>query len=125
MNLVKKFFKFTIPSIVSMWIFSLYSMVDGIFVSWGVGEHALTAVNLSLPFVSLIFTLGILLATGTSTILSIALGQGDVEKARNYFNQNLFVVIVTTVILSVIVLLNLDWVAHFLGSAPENHHLVK
>lgn len=125
MNLVKKFFKFTIPSIVSMWIFSLYSMVDGIFVSWGVGERALTAVNLSLPFVSLIFTLGILLATGTSTILSIALGQGDVEKARNYFNQNLFVVIVTTVILSVIVLLNLDWVAHFLGSAPENHHLVK
>ena len=125
MNLVKKFFKFTIPSIVSMWIFSLYSMVDGIFVSWGVGEHALTAVNLSLPFVSLIFTLGILLATGTSTIRSIALGQGDVEKARNYFNQNLFVVIVTTVILSVIVLLNLDWVAHFLGSAPENHHLVK
>ena len=125
MNLVMKFFKFTIPSIVSMWIFSLYSMVDGIFVSWGVGEHALTAVNLSLPFVSLIFTLGILLATGTSTILSIALGQGDVEKARNYFNQNLFVVIVTTVILSVIVLLNLDWVAHFLGSAPENHHLVK
>ena len=125
MNLVKKFFKFTIPSIVSMWIFSLYSMVDGIFVSWGVGEHALTAVNLSLPFVSLIFTLGILLATGTSTILSIALGQGDVEKARNYFNQNLFVVIVTTVILSVIVLLNLDWVEHFLGSAQENDQLEK
>ena len=125
MNLFKKFLKFTIPSIVSMWIFSLYSMVDGMFVAWGVGEHALTAVNLSLPFVSLIFTLGILLATGTSTVLSIALGQGDVEKARNYFNQNLFVVIVTTLVLSVVVLLNLDWVAHFLGSAPENHHLVK
>ena len=125
MNLFKKFLKFTIPSIVSMWIFSLYSMVDGMFVAWGVGEHALTAVNLSLPFVSLIFTLGILLATGTSTVLSIALGQGDVEKARNYFNQNLFVVIVTTLVLSVVVLLNLDAVARFLGSAPENHHLVK
>ena len=125
MNLAKKFFKFTIPSIVSMWIFSLYSMVDGMFVAWGEGEHALTAVNLSLPFVSLIFTLGILLATGTSTVLSIALGQGDVEKARNYFNQNLFVVIVTTLVLSVVVLLNLDAVARFLGSAPENHHLVK
>ena len=71
MSLVKKFFKFTIPSVVSMWIFSLYSMVDGIFVSWGVGEHALTAVNLSLPFVSLIFTLGILLATGTSSAAAI------------------------------------------------------
>ena len=125
MNLAKKFFKFTIPSIVSMWIFSLYSMVDGMFVAWGVGEHALTAVNLSLPFVSLIFTLGILLATGTSTVLSIALGKGDVEKARNYFNQNLVVVIVITALLSAVVLFNLDWVADFLGSSPENHHLVK
>ena len=60
LNLVRRFFKFTVPSIVSMWIFSLYSLVDGMFVAWGVGEHALTAVNLSLPFVSLVFTLGIL-----------------------------------------------------------------
>jgi len=58
-NLVSKFFKFTIPSIVSMWIFSLYTMVDGIFVAHGVGSHALGAVNLSMPFVSLIFTIGI------------------------------------------------------------------
>ena len=125
MNLAKKFFKFTIPSIVSMWIFSLYSMVDGMFVAWGVGEHALTAVNLSLPFVSFIFTVGILLATGTSTVLSIALGQGDVEKARNYFNQNLVVVIAVTLVISAAVLLNLDWVAHFLGSTPDTHLLVK
>ena len=125
MNLVKKFFKFTIPSIVSMWIFSLYSMVDGMFVAWGVGEHALTAVNLSLPFVSFIFTVGILLATGTSTVLSIALGQGDVEKARNYFNQNLVVVIAVTLVISAAVLLNLDRVAHFLGSTPDTHLLVK
>ena len=125
MNLAKKFFKFTIPSIVYMWIFSLYSMVDGMFVAWGVGEHALTAVNLSLPFVSFIFTVGILLATGTSTVLSIALGQGDVEKARNYFNQNLVVVIAVTLAISAVVLLNLDWVAHFLGSTPDTHLLVK
>lgn len=32
LNLVRRFFKFTVPSIVSMWIFSLYSLVDGMFV---------------------------------------------------------------------------------------------
>ena len=89
LNLVRRFFKFTVPSIVSMWIFSLYSLVDGMFVAWGVGEHALTAVNLSLPFVSLVFTLGILLATGTSTVLSIALGQKDVERAVSYTHLTL------------------------------------
>ena len=50
MKLVHRFFKFAVPSIVSMWIFSLYTMVDGMFVAWGVGEHALAAVNLSMPF---------------------------------------------------------------------------
>lgn len=39
--LLKKFFKFVIPSIVSMWIFALYTMVDGMFVAWGVGELSL------------------------------------------------------------------------------------
>ena len=72
MNLVSKFFKFTIPSIVSMWIFSLYTMVDGIFIALGVGSHALGAVNLSMPFVSLIFTIGILLATGTKELPAFA-----------------------------------------------------
>ena len=75
MDLIKRFFKFVVPSIVSMWIFSLYTMVDGIFVSRGVGEIALRAVNLSMPFTSFIFMVSILLATGTSTVLSLALGQ--------------------------------------------------
>ena len=125
MNLVAKFFKFTVPSIVSMWIFSLYTMVDGIFVAHGVGSHALGAVNLSMPFVSLIFTIGILLATGTSTVLSLSLGQGDEEKARNYFNQNLAVVIVLSLVLTAVVLLNLERVALFLGATGDLLPLVK
>ena len=47
------------------------------------------------------------------------------ERARNYFNQNLFVVIAATLLLAVLVLFNLDWVADFLGATGENHHLVK
>ena len=108
-----------------MWIFSLYTIVDGIFVAHGVGSHALGAVNLSMPFVSLIFTIGILLATGTSTVLSLALGQGDEEKARNYFNQNLAVVIVLSLALTAVVLLNLERVAVFLGATGDLLPLVK
>ena len=125
MKLVSKFLKFTIPSIVSMWIFSLYTIVDGIFVAHGVGSHALGAVNLSMPFVSLIFTISILLATGTSTVLSLALGRGDEEEARNYFNQNLAVVIILSLALTAGVLLNLDGVARFLGAEGDLLPLVK
>ena len=125
MKLVHRFFKFAVPSIVSMWIFSLYTMVDGMFVAWGVGEHALAAVNLSMPFTSLVFTLGILLATGTSTVLSIALGQGDLERARKYFNQNLWVTGGASVLLGIAVLLNLERVALFLGATPATLNYVK
>lgn len=125
MSLGKRFFKFVIPSIVSMWVFSMYTMVDGIFVSWGVGEHALSAVNLSMPYTSVVFTLGILFATGTSTVISIALGQKDLEKARGFFSQNLVVVIIVSLVMSVVTLLNLERVALFLGATPSTLQYVK
>lgn len=124
-DLVKRFFRFVIPSIVSMWIFSLYTIVDGIFVARGVGDHALAAVNLSMPYTSLVFTLGILLATGTSTVISISLGQRDLERARNYFNQNLCVTAALSVALGAATLLFLEPVALFLGATGPTLLYVK
>lgn len=125
MDLLKRFFRFVIPSIVSMWIFSLYTMVDGIFVARGVGDHALAAVNLSMPFTSMVFTLGILLAAGTSTVISISLGQGDLERARNYFNQNLAVTVGASLTVTVLTLLFLEPVARLLGATEATLLYVK
>lgn len=108
-----------------MWIFSLYTMVDGIFVSWGVNEHALAAVNLSMPFVNFIFAVGIIFATGTSTVISIALGEKDRKKACRYFNQNLLVVGIVCIMISVFTMLNLDKVCIFLGGGEETLQYVK
>ena len=49
-SLKSDFLRFIIPSIIAQWVFSLYTMVDGIFVARGVSEVALTAVNISMPF---------------------------------------------------------------------------
>ena len=51
-----------IPSLSAMIIFSLYSMVDGFFVSKFVGVDALSAVNLSMPFINIVFALVIICA---------------------------------------------------------------
>lgn len=125
MELRKKFLKFALPSIASMWAFSLYTMVDGVFVARGVGETAMSAVNLSAPFTSLVFMVGILLATGTSTVISVALGRGEIEEARNCFNQNLAVTVCVSLILAAAVLLNLERVALFLGATPDTLDYVK
>ena len=44
-----KLLHFTLPSIVMMVITSIYSVVDGLFVSNLVGELALSAVNIMFP----------------------------------------------------------------------------
>ena len=74
--LILTFLRFVIPSIISMWIFAFYTIVDGFFVARGVGPVALAAVNLSIPFNNFVFAAGLLFATGTSTVISFALGRG-------------------------------------------------
>ena len=123
--LLKKFFKFGLPSIVSLWIFALYTMVDGMFVAWGVGESALASVNLSMPYVILIFTIGLLMATGTSTLISISLGKKEEEKASQLFSMNLVVLTVLSVAVTVISLIFLEPIALFLGASPDNLPHVK
>ena len=56
-SLKSSFIRYIIPSILAQWVYSLYSMVDGMFVAKGVNEIALTAVNLSYPFVAFLFAI--------------------------------------------------------------------
>ena len=60
MNHKKQFLKFVVPSIVSMLVFNLYTMIDGIYVARFVGEKALSAVNIAMPYINFIFTFSIL-----------------------------------------------------------------
>jgi len=108
-----------------MWIYSLYTIVDGIFVSNGVGEDALAAVNLVQPYVNVMFAIGIFFATGTSTVISLELGKGDRNRACRFFNQNLVVVAVFCLTFSALTLLFTDPLARFLGGSEATLDYVK
>ena len=43
-------------------VFSLYSIVDGLMVAKGVGEYAMAAVNLAVPFTNVLFSIGVIFA---------------------------------------------------------------
>lgn len=124
-GLVRQFFHFTIPSILSMLAFSLYTMVDGIFVAQGVGEKALAAVNLSSPYNAAMFASGLLIAVGMSTVISIRLGKGDEKSASQLFTQNLVVSSVVALLISVLTLTHLEKLAYFLGATPDTLTYVK
>lgn len=118
-SLTRQFFRFTIPTILSMVAFSLYTLVDGIFVAKGVGETALAAVNLSSPYNSVMFAVGLLLAVGMSTTIAIRLGNGKHQEASSLFTLNLVVAVAVSLVISVLTLLNLRSVAQFLGAKGD------
>ena len=124
-GLIRRFLKFIVPSILSMWIFAFYTIVDGFFVAKGVGAEALAAVNLSMPFNNFVFAVGLLFATGASTMISFALGGGDLEEAREIFSRNLAVVVILGLLITVLVLFNLETVALFLGATEMTLEYVK
>lgn len=119
LSLKKKFWSFVWPSVVAQWIFALYTMVDGMFVARGVSEVALSAVNIASPFVNFLFSVSILFAVGTSTVVAIFLGQGRHREANQANTQNLVVTVIISFLIIAVVWLWLDPIVRFLG-ATEN-----
>ena len=118
-SLKSDFLRFIIPSIIAQWVFSLYTMVDGIFVARGVSEVALTAVNISMPFTTGLFSVSILFAVGNSTIVAIFLGQGEKQKANEVFTQNVVLLCILSVLITILVMIFLDPFARFLGATDH------
>ena len=124
-NLFKQFLRYLGPSVVAMWVFSLYTIVDGIFVSKGVGELALASVNISMPYINFIFAISVLFSTGASTIIAMYLGKKDLENANKAFSLNLFTIISLAIIITVISLVGLGYIAKILGATPDTIGYVK
>ncbi|MGM9986082.1 MAG: MATE family efflux transporter [Bacillaceae bacterium] len=114
--LLKQFLNYAIPSVLAMLVFSVYTMVDGIFVAKGVGETALAAVNIAMPFINSLFALSLWFAVGASTLIAIAMGKGETKKANELFTMNTVILIIISIIITVLALTNLDSLAYFLGA---------
>ena len=112
----QQFYKFVIPSIGAMVVTGLYFVVDGIFVGRGVGADGLAAVNLALPFVSLLTAVTMMITMGGATLTSICFGKGEKEKANNHFNFSMLLIVFFALFLSVSSLLFSDQIASALGA---------
>ena len=59
-SLKHDFIRFVSTTMASQVVFSLYSMVDGLMVSVGVNEYAMSAVNLAIPFTNALFSIAVI-----------------------------------------------------------------
>jgi len=113
---LKIFLNYAIPSIIAMWVFSMYTMVDGLFVANYVGHEALAAINIAMPTINFIFAISLLFSTGTSTIIAMSLGKKEVEAANKIFSINSFILVIMSFIITVLAIFNLESLSKFLGA---------
>lgn len=114
----KTFARYVLPSVSAMVLFSMYTVVDAIFVSWGAGSDALTAVNIAMPFINSLSGFSILISMGTATLVAFARGRGDMEEADGLFSQTVAVIILVSVFITGLSAVFAEPIAGFLGAGP-------
>lgn len=124
-SIKSRFIQYVLPSVAAMWVYTIYTMADGIFVARGVGEQALAAVNLCMPMINGAFSMGILFAVGASTKASIHKGRGDTQESNRVFTLGAMTVASIGLLATLFVLLLLPQLARLLGADAHTLPYVK
>ena len=112
----KKLLRFTLPSIIMMIFTSIYSVVDGFFVSNFVGKTPFAAVNFIMPFLMILGAFGFMFGTGGSALISKTMGEGDQERAKQFFSLFIYVSAGCGVVIAAAGIIFIRPVAAFLGA---------
>lgn len=114
-----KLIKFTLPCIGMMIFTSIYGVVDGFFVSNYAGKTPFAAVNLIMPFLMILSTVGFMFGTGGSALVAKTFGEGDKEKANRYFSLFVYVAFALGIVFSVLGIIFIRPIAALLGAEGE------
>ena len=115
--------KFAFPNIVMMLVLSLYTVVDGTFVSRYAGTTALSSINMFYPAIGFMLGLGIMVSSGGSAVIAAKMGEGDNDGARQSFT----LLVITEAVMGLLVLILgtvfTDEIIHFLGASKAQFQM--
>lgn len=111
--------RYTLPTVVMMIATSIYSVVDGIFVSNFVGKTPFAAVNIIWPIFMVIGSVGFMMGAGGSALVAKILGEGDTQRANRTFSLIVYTTLATGITLSLITFILLRPISVALGAEEE------
>lgn len=121
----RKYNEYLFPAILSALSVLLSSFVDGIIVSWLIGEDAFSAVNLSEPVILFMQAIFFLLGVGGCICISIARGQRDERKANVLYTISFFGSIAVSLVVTVVGALCVNPITSLLCNEPKLFDAVK
>lgn len=121
----KLFGKYVLTSIAGMLMVSMYILFDTIFVGQRFGEIGLAALNICIPIYNILFGVGILIGTGSATLISVYLGRNDKARANRIFEHAIILGSIIGAMFTVLGLIFLDNIIILLGASIYNIEFVK
>jgi putative MATE family efflux protein len=118
-NIINLLLKFSIPAIVGMLVNALYNVVDRIFIGQGVGSLGIAGITIGFPIMSAMMSFGMLIGLGSTSLISIRLGERKKEEAELIVANAMMLLIVVSLLLAIIGLIFLNPLLRFFG-ASEN-----
>jgi len=115
----KKLIRFTLPSVAMTIFTSIYSMVDGFFVSNFVGKTSFAALNFIMPVLMLLGSVGFIFGTGGSALVSKTMGEGDYDRANRLFSMLIYIAAACGTILAVLGILFIPDIAAWMGAEDD------
>lgn len=115
----RKVIKFVIPTYLTSLFTTLYTIVDGVFVSKFVGTDALAAVNIVYPIINILLGIAYIFAIGGSALAAISIGQKKYNEANIKFTTAFISSIVIGGIITLLFFIFLDKLLYLLGATDK------
>lgn len=114
-----KLIRFVLPSVATVLFTSVYSIVDGLFVSLFVGKVSFAAINLVYPILMILGAVGGMIGTGGSAIVGKTLGEKQNDKASEYFSMLIYVTFAMGAVFAVAGFFVLPTILEMLGAQGD------
>lgn len=111
--------KYIVPSVLSSFVSYLYVITDGAFVGNGIGQDAVGAINIVIPYIMLYNALIMLCSIGGMTITAIRIGRNDIESANISFMHCILLCVVISSIMSIAGVFKTELICYLLGASEQ------
>ncbi|UZM99390.1 MATE family efflux transporter [Lysinibacillus sp. MHQ-1] len=119
------FLSYLFPAMIGMLLMSVNILVDGIFVSHGVGPTALAGVNIAVPIFSILLSISLWIGMGGATLYSISLGEGNKQRAHQLFTLAFTTMLVVVLTIIGFLAFNLKDISYIFGASDDTYPYVQ
>ena len=109
--------QYAMPAIVAMSASSLYNIIDRAFIGQVVGPEAIAGLGITFPFMNLSAAFGAAVGVGSSTCISVKLGQRDYKRAQQLLGNTVTLNLIVGLAFMLVCLIFLDPILRFFGAS--------